>query len=104
MALINYGKATSMTKKRSDQEWRELIHDFESYGYQNPAVFYIAHDVHAHDLKQKQMELKTNGFIPVMVTDEQTPKAIARLQLASGAKLDILSLPALVHLVNTAAT
>ena len=49
------------------------------------------------------MELKENNFIPVMVTDEQTPKAIAHLQLSSGAKLDILSLPALVHLVNMAA-
>ena len=64
----------------------------------------MAHDVHARDLKQKQMELKTNSFIPVMVTDEQAPKAIASLQLSSGAKLDILSLPALVHLINMAAT
>ena len=92
-----------MTKKRSEQEWRELIDNFESYGYQNPAVFYVAHDVHARDLKQKQMELKENNFIPVMVTDDQAPKAIACLQLTSGAKLDILSLPALMHLVNMAA-
>ena len=93
-----------MTKKRSEQEWRELIDNFESYGYQNPAVFYIAHDVHARDLQQKQMELKENNFIPVMVTNEQAPKAIASIQLPSGAKLDILSLPALMHLVNMAAT
>jgi hypothetical protein len=93
-----------MAKKRSEQEWREIIDNFESYGYQNPAVFYIAHDVHARDLRQKQVELKENKFIPVMVTDEQTPKAIASLQLSSGAKLDILSLPALMHLVNMAAT
>ena len=92
-----------MTTKRSEQEWRELIDNFESYGYQNPAVFYVAHDVHAHNLKQKQMELKENKFIPVMVTDEQTPKAIAHLQLSSGANLDILSLPELVHLFNMAA-
>ena len=45
-----------MAKKRSEQEWRELIDNFESYGYQNPAVFYIANDVHARDLQQK-----TNG-------------------------------------------
>ena len=93
-----------MTKNRSEQEWRELIDNFESYGYQNPAVFYIANDVHARNLKQKQMELKGNGFIPVMVTDEQAPKAIAIMQLPSGARLEILSLPALVHLVNMAAT
>ena len=93
-----------MTKNRSEQEWRELIDNFESYGYQNPAVFYIANDVHARDLKQKQMELKGNDFIPVMVTDEQAPKAIAIMQLPSGARLEILSLPALVHLVNMAAT
>ena len=93
-----------MTKNRSEQEWRELIDNFESYGYQNPAVFYIANDVHARDLKQKQMELKGNGFIPVMVTEEQAPKAIAIMQLPSGARLDIFSLPALVHLVNMAAT
>ena len=92
-----------MTKNRSEQEWRELIDTFESYGYQNPAVFYIANDVHARDLKQKQMELKGNGFIPVMVAYEQAPKAIAIMQLPSGARLDILSLPALVHLVNMAA-
>ena len=93
-----------MTKNRSEQEWRDLIDNFESYGYQNPAVFYIANDVHARDLKQKQMELKGNRFIPVMVTDEQAPKAIAIMQLPSGARLEILSLPALVHLVNMAAT
>ena len=93
-----------MVKKRSEQEWRELIENFESYGYQNPTVFCVAHNVHVHDLKQKQMELKTNRFIPVLVTDDQTPKTIARLQLPSGAKLDILSLPALVHLVNTVTT
>ncbi len=91
-----------MTKKRSEQEWRELIDNFESYGYQNPAVFYVAHDVHARDLKQKQIEFMETGFIPVMVTDDQASKAIASLQLPSGAKLDILSLPALVHLVNMA--
>ena len=93
-----------MAKKRSEQEWRELIDNFESYGYQNPAVFYIANNVHARDLQQKQMELKENNFIPVIVTNEQAPKAIASMHLPSGAKLDILSLPALVHLVNMAAT
>jgi hypothetical protein len=92
-----------MAKKRSEQEWRELIHDFENYGYQNPAVFYVAHDVHAHDLQKKKNALKTNHFIPVTVSDNQPPKVIARLQLPSGAKLDILSLPALVHLVNMVA-
>jgi hypothetical protein len=92
-----------MAKKRSEQEWRELIHDFESYGYQNPAVFYIANGVHARDLQQKQAELKANSFIPVMVSDDKTPEVIARMHLPSGAKLDILSLPALVHLVNMAA-
>ena len=44
-----------MATKRSEQEWRELINNFERYGYQNPAVFYIANDVHARDLQQKQM-------------------------------------------------
>ena len=59
--------------------------------------------MHDRDLKQKQMELKANSFIPVTVSDDQAPKPIASLQLPSGAKLDILSLPALVHLVNTVA-
>jgi hypothetical protein len=102
MASINNIEAL-MAKKRSEQEWRELIDNFESYGYQNPAVFYVAHDVHARDLQQKQMELKANGFIPVMVSGDQKPKAIASLQLASGAKIDILSLPALAHIANMAA-
>jgi HSP90 family molecular chaperone len=92
-----------MATKRSEQEWRELINNFERYGYQNPAVFYIANDVHARDLQQKQMELKANSFIPVIVSDDKTSEVIARMQLPSGAKLDILSLPALVHLVNTVA-
>ena len=72
-----------MVKKRSEQEWRELIDNFERDGYQNPTVFCVAHNVHAYDLKQKQMELKRNRFIPVMVTDDQPPKTIARLQLPS---------------------
>ena len=66
-------------------------------------MFYIANDVHARDLQQKQMELKANSFIPVIVSDDKTSEVIARMQLPSGAKLDILSLPALVHLVNTVA-
>ena len=66
-------------------------------------MFYIANDVHARDLQQKQMELKANSFIPVMVSDDKTSEVIARMQLPSGAKHDILSLPALVHLVNTVA-
>ena len=49
------------------------------------------------------MEHKINRFIPVMVTDDQPPEPIAHLQLPSGAKLDILSLPALVHFVDTVA-
>ena len=89
-----------MATKRTEQEWRKLIDNFESYGYQNPAVFYVAHDVHARDLQQKQAELKANSFIPVTVSDDKTAVVIARMQLPSGAKLDILSLPALVHLVN----
>ena len=92
-----------MVKKRSEQEWRELIDNFESYGHQNPTVFCVSHDVHARDLQQKQMELKANSFIPVIVSDDKTSEVIARMQLPSGAKLDILSLPALVHLVNTVA-
>ena len=40
-----------MATKRSEQEWRELINYFERYGYQNPAMFYLANDIHAHDLK-----------------------------------------------------
>ena len=56
--------------------------------------------MHAHDLKQKQDELKANSFILVTVSDDKTVVVIARMQLPSGAKLDILSLPALVHLVN----
>ena len=42
-----------MVKKRSEQEWRELIDNFEGHGHQNPAVFYVARDVHAPDLKKK---------------------------------------------------
>jgi len=60
-----------MVKKRSEQEWRELIDNFESHGHQNPTMFCVAHNVHAHELKQKQMERKTNRFFPVMVTDDQ---------------------------------
>ena len=52
MASDNDSEAASMVKKRSEQEWRELIDNFESYGYQNPAVFYGAHDGHALDLKK----------------------------------------------------
>ena len=104
MASDNDSESVSMVKKRSEQEWRDLIDNFESYGHQNPTVFCVAHNVHVHDLKHKQMELKTNRFIPVLVTDDQTLEPIARLQLPSGAKLDILSLPALVHLVNAVTT
>ncbi len=50
---------------------------FENYAYQNPAVFYLPHDVHASDLKYKQMELKINSFIPAVMTDNQPPKTIA---------------------------
>ena len=89
-----------MAKKRSEQAWPELIDNFESYGYQNPAVFYVPHDVHARDLQQKKAELKASSFIPATVSDDKTVVVIARMQLPSGAKLDILSLPALVHLVN----
>ena len=93
-----------MATKRSEQEWRQLIKDFENYGYQNPAVFYVARDVHAHDLKRKQIELRQNSFIPVGVADGEVSKPIASLMLPSGIKLDILSLPAFMHLVQTATT
>ena len=70
-----------MATKRTEQEWRELIQDFENYGHQSPAVFYIAHDVHAHELKRKKIELKKHGFIPVTVTDSASSKPIASLRL-----------------------
>ena len=93
-----------MATKRTEQEWRQLIQDFENYGHQNPAAFYIAHDVHAHDLKRKQIKLKKHGFIPVTVADSASTKPIASLRLPSGMKLDILSIPALLQLVQTAIT
>ena len=91
-----------MATKRTEQEWRQLIQDFENYGHQSPAVFYIAHDVHAHELKRKQIELKKHGFIPVTVADSASSKPIASLRLPSGMKLDILSIPALLQIVQTA--
>mgnify|MGYP001159950042 FL=1 len=90
-----------MATKRGEQEWRELIKDFETYGHQNPAVFYVARDVHAHDLKRKQLEQKKNSFIPVSVAGGDASKPIASLMLPSGIKLDILSLSALMQLVKT---
>jgi hypothetical protein len=91
-----------MATKRDELEWREIIKDFDSYGHQNPAVFYVARDVHAHDLKQKQVELKKNSFIPVALVDSEVSKPIASLKLPSGVRVEILSLSALMHLVETA--
>ena len=54
MASDNNNEAASMVKKRSEQEWRELIDNFERDGYQNPTVFCVAHNVHAYDLKQNK--------------------------------------------------
>ena len=53
MASDNDSEAVSMVKKRSEEEWRELIDNFESHGHQNPTVFCVSHNVHVHDLKQK---------------------------------------------------
>ena len=85
-----------MTTKQTEQEWRQLIQDFENYGYQNPAVFYVAHDVHAHDLKREQIELKKHGFTLVTVADSASSKPIGSLKMPSGMKLDNLSITALL--------
>jgi len=93
-----------VASKRTEQEWRELIHDFVNYGYQNPAVFYLAQDGHAHDLKRMQLELKTIDFIRVSVADGEASTPIDSLRLSSAMKLDILSTPALLQLDQTAIT
>jgi len=43
-----------MAKERNEQERRELNKDFEECGFINPPAFYIAGDVNAYKLKQKQ--------------------------------------------------
>ena len=53
MASDNDSELVSMVKKRSEQEWRDLIDNFESYEHQNPTVFCVAHNVHVHDLKPR---------------------------------------------------